>query len=112
MLLDLAKTLSFILSMISLYPVMMCAFFVPGAQWRERLETALLYIVLAGSVSIVSGLLFSLPSPANPRGEVLTSTLPVRLFLWTLVAGAALFALSSYLEDNFVPFMQHDCCRP
>jgi len=39
------------------------------------------------------------------------STLPVRIFIWAMVGMALLFALSWYLEENFVPLMQHDCCR-
>jgi hypothetical protein len=39
-------------------------------------------------------------------------TLPVRLFLWALVAIALLFALSWWLETYYVPMLRHDCCRP
>jgi hypothetical protein len=112
MLLELARTLSFFLSMLSLYPVMMNAFFVPGTRWPERLAAALLYIALAGCVCFMSGLLYSRPSPANPDGELLMSTFPVRMFLWAMVGMALLFSLSWYLEEYFVPLMRHDCCRP
>jgi hypothetical protein len=112
MLLELARTLSFFLSMLSLYPVMMNAFFVPGTRWPERLAGALLYIALAGCVCCMSGLLYSRPSPGNPEGELLMSTFPVRMFLWAMVGMALLFSLSWYLEEYFVPLMRHDCCRP
>jgi hypothetical protein len=42
MLLELLKPASFLFSILSLYPVMMNAFFVPGTRWEERLELALL----------------------------------------------------------------------
>jgi len=48
MLLELARPLSFFLSMLSLYPVLVSAFFVPGSRWEERLVGALLRIALAG----------------------------------------------------------------
>ncbi len=112
MLLELGRALSFFFSMLSLYPVLMSAFFVPGSRWQERLEMALLYIALAACACFFSGLLFARPSLDNPGGESLMSTLPVRLFLWTTAGMAILFALSWYLEENFVPFMRHNCCRP
>ncbi|MGA9673004.1 MAG: hypothetical protein WBQ94_27640 [Terracidiphilus sp.] len=112
MLFELARPLSFFLSMLSLYPVMMHAFFVPGTRWPERLLASLLHIALAGCVCFMSGLLYSRPSPATPEGEPLMSTFPVRMFLWTMVGMALLFALSWFLEEYFVPLMRHDCCRP
>jgi hypothetical protein len=112
MLLELAKALIFFLSMISLYPVLMSAFFIPGTHWEERLLASLLYVVLAGCVCLISGLLFAHPSPANPEGDALIKTLPMRMFLWAMVSMAVLFALSWYLEEYFAPLMRHDCCRP
>ena len=111
MLLELARQLSFFLSMLSLYPVLVAAFFVPGTRWEERLIAAVLHIALSGCMCLMSGLVFSRPSPENPQGERLMSTLPVRIFIWAMVGMALLFALSWYLEENFVPLMQHDCCR-
>jgi hypothetical protein len=111
MLLELARPLSFFLSMLSLYPVLVAAFFVPGTRWEERLIAAVLHIALSGCMCLMSGLVFSRPSPENPQGERLMSTLPVRIFIWAMVGMALLFALSWYLEENFVPLMQHDCCR-
>jgi len=111
MLLELARPLSFFLGIMSLYPVLGSAFFVPGTRWEERLVGALLRIALAGWTCLMSGLVFSRPSPVNPNGERLMATLPVRMFIWAMVGMAVLFALSWYLEDYFVPLMQHDCCR-
>jgi hypothetical protein len=112
MILELARALSFFLSMLSLYPVLVSAFFTPGTHWQERLVLALLYVVLAGCACLISGLLFSRPSPSNPDGELLLSTLPVRMFLWTMVGMVLLFALSRFLEEYYVPMLRHGCCRP
>jgi hypothetical protein len=113
MFLELTRTLSFFLSILSLYPVLVSAFFVPGSQWQERLEMSLSYIALAACVSFASGLLFCWPSPANPEtGRSLLSTLPVRLFFWAITGMAILFALSWYLEEYYLPLIRHDCCRP
>ena len=111
MFLELARPLSFFLSMLSLYPVLVAAFFVPGTRWEERLVGALLRVALAGCMCLMSGLVFTQPSPESPEGERLMATLPVRMFLWAMVGMALLFALSWYLDENFVPLMRHDCCR-
>jgi hypothetical protein len=112
MLLELARAFTFFLSMLSLYPVLVSAFFVPGKHWQERLLDSLLYVILAGCMCLISGLLFAQPSPANPDGDRLLTTLPMRLFVWTLVGMAVLFSLAWYLDVYFAPQLRHDCCRP
>jgi hypothetical protein len=112
MLLELGRALSFFFSMLSLYPVLVSAFFVPGSRWQERLVLALLYVVLAACACLISGLLFSRPSPANPDGDALLSTLPVRMFLWAMLGMAVLFTVTWYLEEFYVPMLHHGCCRP
>ena len=112
MLLELAKPLSFFLAMLSLYPVLGSAFFVPGSRWQERLALALLKVLLAGSVSLASGLLFVYPSRTNAgKEQSLMATLPVRLFLWAMAGMAILFAVSWYLDEYYVPLLPHGCCR-
>jgi cation transport ATPase len=112
MLLELGRALSFFLSILSLYAVLMSAFFVPGSQWQERLAMSVLKIALAACVSFFSGLLFSWPSPVNPRWQSLMSTLPVRMFFWAMACMAILFAVSWYLEEYYLPLLPHPCCRP
>jgi hypothetical protein len=112
MLLELSRAITFFLSMLSLYPVLVSAFFVPGKRWEERLLLTLLYLVLAGCVCLISGLLFAQPSPAEPQGGPLFKTPPVRMFFFALAGMAVLFALSWYLDENFAPQLRHNCCRP
>jgi hypothetical protein len=118
MLLELARPLSFIASMLSLYPVLVSAFFVPGSHWEERLGFALLYVALAACICFASGILFAWPVRSGPEsaapdaGQGLLSTLPVRLFFWAMTAMAILFAVSWYLEEYYLPLLRHDCCRP
>jgi len=96
--LDLAKALSFFLSILSLYWMTISAFFVPGSRWQDRLVLALLRLALAACVCFSSGLLFSWPSRRFRRSpEPLVSTLPVQLFFWTLAAVSILFVSSLYL---------------
>jgi hypothetical protein len=111
MLLEISRALSFFLSILSLFPVLRSAFFVPGSHWQERLAMSLVYIALAVCVCFASGMLFSWPSPANPKGQSLTSTVPVQMLLWALAGMAVLFAVSWYLEEYYVPLLPHPCCR-
>jgi len=112
MLLELLRPLSFFLSVLSLYPVMMNAFFVSGTRWEERLWMALLRVGFAACVCFASGLLYSWPTQIlGLRTEPLLATLPVRVFLWTLLCVALLFAVSWYLDVYYVPLARRDCCR-
>jgi hypothetical protein len=117
MLLELLKPLSFFVSLLSLFPVLMTAFFVPGTRWEERLEMVLLRIAISGCLCFASGFLYSRPAFRQPLAqtgatEPLLSTLPVRLFFWAIAGMALLFALSWWLEIYYVPMIRHDCCRP
>jgi hypothetical protein len=102
MLLEVGKALSFFLSILSLYAVMISAFFVPGSRWEERLMDSLLRIGLAGCVCFASGLIFRSSTAEEPP---VTRTLPVRLFFWALAAMVLLFFLSLYLEEFYVPLL-------
>jgi hypothetical protein len=113
MLLELLRPFSFFASMLSLYPVMLSAFCVPGSRWEERLQMALARVGFAACVCFASGILFSWPSRARTEPEEpLLSTLPVRLFFWALVGMAILFLISWYLEEYYIPLTRHYCCRP
>jgi hypothetical protein len=98
MLLELGKAGSFVLSIVSLYPVAISAFFVQGSRLEERVLMALYRVAIAGCVCFGSGLVFTWPSRSNPEaGQPLLSTLPVRMFLWSVTGIAVLFAISWYL---------------
>jgi hypothetical protein len=106
MLLDLGKAVSLILSILSLYPVMLSAFFVPGTRWEDRLAMSLLKIAFAALVCFASGLLFTLrPRPSLGSLSAVFSTLPVRIFFWSMGAMGVLFLVSWYLEEYYVPLL-------
>lgn len=105
MILDIAKALSFFASILSLYPVVVSAFFVPGSRWEDRLVVALARVGLAGCTCLLSGILFAQPWRADAHGEHLLATLPVRLYLWTVAGVAVLFALSWYFDVPYVPWV-------
>ena len=106
MMLDIAKALSFFLSILSLGPVWLSAFFVPGSRMEDRLVLALENIALAGCICFLSGILFARPWRVDTgNGEHLMETLPVKMYLWTVLAVAVLFFLTWYLEFSFVPWL-------
>jgi hypothetical protein len=98
--LELAKAVSFLVCILSIYWAAISAFFVPGAQWEERLWVAAFKLLAAAAICFYSGMVFSWPSSTNPTAfQRLTSTLPVRVFLWALAGIAVFFTLSCYLAD-------------
>jgi len=98
MVLDLTKSLSFFATLLSLYPVILDAFFLPATRWQDRLLLALPKLIIAGCIALASGLLFTWPSPSNPdAGQPLTATLPVRLFLYASIGLILTFALYCYI---------------
>src|SRR5215472_17171988 len=99
--LELAKAVSFLICILSLYWAGFSAFFVPGTQWEERMWVAGFKLLAAAAICFYSGMVFSWPSKANPTAfQRLTATLPVRLFFWALGGLAVLFTLSWYLADS------------
>ena len=103
MLLDLAKPASFLLSLLSLYPLLWSAFFIPGTHWQERALIALDKAAIAACLCFASGLLFSLDS--GPRREPVLATLPVRLYFLALGGMALLFVASWYLDTCYIPLL-------
>lgn len=106
MFLELGKAFSFLLSVMALCEAMISAFLVPGTRWEDRLAASLLRLAIAGCVCFASGHLFAMTEHAHGAPTPsLTSTFPVRLFFWTLLGMAILFALSWYLDVYYVPLL-------
>jgi hypothetical protein len=106
LILELGKVLSFFLTILTLLEAANSAFFIPGARWQDRMAAALLRIAIAGCFSFASGILFTISARAyRVPVPLLTATLPVRLFFWTLLGMAILFALSWYLDACYVPLL-------
>lgn len=104
--LELGKILSFFLSVMALWEAVLSAFFIPGTRWQERLAASVLRIAIAGCICFASGLLYTMNARAHGvRNPKLLSTFPVRLFFWTLLGMAILFALSWCLDAYYVPLL-------
>lgn len=103
---ELGKALSFFLSLLSLYPIVVSAFFVPGTHWEDRLVLSLVKIAFAACICFGSGFFFLRSASAGKDViDRLMQTLPVQMFFWTLGGVILLFILSWYLEEYFVPLM-------
>jgi hypothetical protein len=103
MVLEIGKALSFFASIFSLYMLMGSAFFVPGSSWQDRLVASLARIALAACVCFGSGILFREDAIQHSpeSNSPLTGTLPVRLFLWSVLAMGLLFAGSWFLATCY-----------
>ena len=102
MLLDLGRVVSLAFSILSLYALLETAFFLPATRWEERLAASVAHIGLAACICLISGILFRYQThPDVP----LRRTLPVRLFLWTFLGAASLFAFAWYLDTYYVPWL-------
>jgi hypothetical protein len=100
MLLDLAKAVAFFFCILAVCRAALYTFFIPGTHWHERLFYAFIHLALAACICFLSGIVFSLPIPTNPdRNQPLAHTMPVRLYLWSLIGISILFAMSWYLAD-------------
>ncbi|HEX4039531.1 MAG TPA: hypothetical protein VHX37_15840 [Acidobacteriaceae bacterium] len=104
---QIAKFLALMLSILSLCLLFGHAFLVPGRGWEDRLIDGLSMLGMAASVCFASGLIFELPdrkfdpAPTPP----LLRTLPVQLFFWAVGLMAVLFVLAWFLAVDFVPMI-------
>lgn len=66
--LELGKAISLLLSIVSLWAVMVSAFFVPGTKWDERIAMALfLHLAIAACICFASGMIFQVDEPLTSR---------------------------------------------
>ena len=106
MLLELGKAISFLASLLSRFPLLFSAFFVPGTHWEDRLLLSMDKAAIAAACCFASGLLFALSERhATVRLPSLFTTLPVRIYFLALGAMALLFVASWWLETYYMPLL-------
>jgi len=97
--LEIAKAISFLLTVLSLFPVLLAAFFEPNTDWQQRMMAAALRLLIACCIAVISGLVFTWPAKSNPDAQMtLLQTLPMKLFLWAAGFVAILFFAEWYLR--------------
>jgi hypothetical protein len=98
-LVEIAKPITLLLCILSLYAVFHTAFLIPGRTVHERLWDSLDLLVLAAGISVVSGLIFQ---EGEREGVRLSGTLPMQIFVWSTGIMVGLFVASWYLETYVI----------
>jgi hypothetical protein len=98
-LVEIAKPVTLLLCILSLYAVFHTAFLIPGRTVQERAWDSLDLLVLAAGISVVSGLIFR---EGEQDGVRLSGTLPVQILVWATGIMVGLFVVSWYLETYVI----------
>jgi len=103
MLEEVARPISLISCILSLYAVFSAAFLTPASDMHQRICDALAMLALAAGISLIGGLVFR-GETQEPDGRTvrLRATLPVQLFCWASAIMLVLFIVSWYLETYCV----------
>jgi hypothetical protein len=109
MLLELAKPVTLLASILSLLGVFHAAFLAPETTLEQRLYDSLALLALAAAVSLISGIVFQKQQQAvihlvRVRAMRLTETFPVQVFFWATGIMSALFLLAWYVETYILPY--------
>jgi hypothetical protein len=99
MLTEIARPVTLILCIVSLYAVFCAAFLDPAGDLDRRVPLSLERLTLAAAISLASALVFRrTQAPHAPRPRV-AATLPARIFGWTTAAMLILFLVSWCLKN-------------
>lgn len=102
MLIEIAKPVTLISTILSLYALFHTAFLIPASDPHQGFES-LEMLALAAAISLLGGLAFRERTSRSPSAGVrLTGTLPVRVFFWSAGAIIILFVVSWYVESYCV----------
>jgi hypothetical protein len=103
MLVEVAKPITLLFSILSLYGVFHTAFLLPTTDVEQRLSESLGLLALAAGICLLSGLIFrEAPENRDTRCDRLVATLPVQLFCWASTVMLILFLVSWYLETHCI----------
>ena len=100
MLVEIAKPVTLVFCILSLYAVFDAAFLSISIDLQQRIYESLLRVALAAVISLVSGVIFR--DTSRTRESALVATLPVRIFCWAATIMLVLFVLSWYLETHCI----------
>lgn len=100
MLVEVARPVTLICTILSLYALFHTAFLIPSGDLHQRIYESLEMLALAAAIALVGGLVFRESSSKSASGGMrLTGTLPVRVFFWSASVMFILFVVSWYLES-------------
>jgi len=110
-LLELAKPVTLLASVLSLLVVMHTAFFGTETDFQQRIYDSLIVLALAAGVSLISGLVFLENGLEGGREAARASrirlmrvmeTFPMQIFFWTAGIIAVVFLVAWYLETHCI----------
>ena len=101
MLLEVAKPVTLVFCILSLYAVFDAAFLSLSNDLHQRIYETFLRVALAALLSVISGMIFRDAAP-RPRRSALVTTLPVQVFCWAASIMMVLFVVSWYLETHCI----------
>jgi hypothetical protein len=98
MFLDVARPVTLIGCILSLYALFHTAFLLPSTDMNQRIYDSLTLLALAAGISVIGGLVFrgAAQEPGTGRAR-LTATLPVQVFCWASGTMLVVFVVSWYL---------------
>jgi ABC-type uncharacterized transport system permease subunit len=110
MLLELARPVTLLASLLSLLAVFHTAFLGVEADFQQRIYDSMGVLLLAAGISLVSGMAFLAgkadkrhgASPSQLRLAQITETFPMQVFFWTTGSMLVLFLLAWYLETHCI----------
>jgi uncharacterized membrane protein YdcZ (DUF606 family) len=107
MLLELARPVTLLASMLSLLAVFHTAFLGAETDFHQRLYDSLGALLLAAGFSLISGLVFAQRGSAHlikhsNRELSIAETFPMLVFFWTTGVMLAIFLLAWYLETHCI----------
>jgi hypothetical protein len=100
---EVAKPITLIFCILSLYSVFDAAFLAVSIDVHQKIYESLIRLALSAGISLMGGLIFrDATQEPHARGECLTATLPIQLFCWGSGVMLVLFVVSWYLESYCV----------
>jgi hypothetical protein len=102
MLTEIAKPVTLVSCILSLFAVFYSAFLDFSLDFRGKIYSSLGWLVVAAAISLLSGWVFREAANTRSAHTSIAFTLPVKMFFWASSAMLFLFLISWYLQANCI----------
>jgi hypothetical protein len=100
---EIAKPITLVFCILSLYALFHVAFLDPSLDFEQRIYDSLDRLAVAAAISLIAGWIFRASSPPTQAHRFsLIATLPLKMFLWASGGMLLLFLISWYLRTNCI----------